>query len=92
LCQQIITEAGTHLGTAIASLVNLINPSIVIIGGGVAQSGDLLLEPIRTAVSHRSLRVASKAVRVSAALLGRRASAMGAVVQALSHSLHQFSE
>ncbi len=92
LCQQIISEAGTHLGTAIASLVNLINPSIVIIGGGVAQSGDLLLEPIRAAVSHRSLRVASKAVRVSAALLGRRASAMGAVVQALSHSLHQFSE
>lgn len=91
LCQQIITEAGVHLGTAIASLVNLINPSLVIIGGGVAQSGDLLLEPIRSAVAHRSLRVASKAVRISSALLGRRASAMGAVVQALSHSLHQFS-
>jgi len=92
LCQQIISEAGTHLGTAIASLVNLINPSLIIIGGGVAQSGDLLLEPIRSAVAQRGLPVASKAVRISSALLGRRASAMGAVVQALSYSLHQVLE
>jgi glucokinase-like ROK family protein len=92
LSQQILAEAGSHLGTAIASLVNLFNPSIVVIGGGVAQSGDLLLDPIRSTVGNRSLAVAAKAVRISSALLGRRASAMGAVVQALSHSLHQFVE
>jgi glucokinase-like ROK family protein len=89
LSQQIVAEAGMHLGTALASLVNLFNPGMVVIGGGVAQIGDLLLEPIRRTVQQRSLRVASRAVRITAALLGRRSSGMGAVVQALSLVLHQ---
>jgi glucokinase-like ROK family protein len=92
ISQQIVSEAGAHLGTAIASLVNLVNPSMVVIGGGVAQIGDLLLEPIRRTVQQRSLRVASRAVRITAALLGRRSSGMGAVVQAISYKLHQTAE
>jgi glucokinase-like ROK family protein len=88
LSQQILSEAGSHLGTAIAGLVNLFNPSIIIIGGGVSQIGDLLLEPIRLTVRKRSLKMASKGLRISTALLGRRSSGMGAVVQALSLVLH----
>jgi predicted NBD/HSP70 family sugar kinase len=90
--QQIFSEAGTHLGTAIASLVNLFNPSMVVVGGGVAQIGDLLLEPIRLTVQQRSLPVASRAARITSALLGRRSSGMGAVVQASSLVLHQLAE
>lgn len=88
--QQLITDAGRHLGTAIASLVNLVNPEMVVIGGGMSQCGDLLLDPIRRTVNQRSLIVASKAVRVTASLLGRRSSGMGAVVQALSIVLHKY--
>ncbi|MHB0987336.1 MAG: ROK family protein [Bellilinea sp.] len=91
-CQQLVTDSGYHLGTAIASLVNLINPDIVVIGGGVAQLGDLLLDPIRQTVKQRSLKVSWQAVRISAAILGRRSSAMGAVAQALSMSLHQIAQ
>ena len=87
--QQILTDAGAHLGTAIASVVNIFNPSMIIIGGGVSQIGDLLLEPIRKAVQKRSLKMASRRLRISTALLGRRSSAIGAVVQALSLVLHQ---
>jgi glucokinase-like ROK family protein len=87
VAQQIITEAGTHLGIAIASLVNLINPSLVVIGGGVSQLGDLLLDPIRKTVMERSLNSAAKVVRITSAVLGRRASSMGAVVQAINLSL-----
>lgn len=87
--QQLVIESGYHLGTAIASLVNLFNPSIVVIGGGIAQLGDLLLDPIRQSVKLRSLRVSSQAVKISAAVLGRRSTAMGAVAQALSMSLHE---
>lgn len=90
--QRIVTEAGLHLGTAIASLVNLFNPSMVVVGGGVAQIGDLLLEPIRRTVQQRSLRVASQAVRITSALLERRSTSIGAVVLALTTSLHQFAE
>lgn len=92
LSQQIVSEAGVHLGTALASLVNLFNPSMVVVGGGVAQIGDLLLEPIRETVHQRSLLPASRSVRITSALLGRRSSAMGAVVQALSIVLHRFPE
>ena len=89
ISQQILSETGAHLGTAIASLVNLFNPSMIIIGGGVSQIGDLLLEPIRRTVQKRSLRMASKRLRISTALLGKRSSGIGAVVQALSLVLHQ---
>jgi glucokinase-like ROK family protein len=90
--QKIMIDAGAHLGTAIASLVNLFNPSMVVIGGGVAQMGDLLIDPVRKTVAERSLHMVSRSVRITSALLGRRSSAMGAVVQALSLSLHQFAE
>ncbi|NMB68329.1 MAG: ROK family protein [Chloroflexi bacterium] len=90
--QQIVSEAGVHLGTALASLVNLFNPSMVVVGGGVAQIGDLLLEPIRATVHQRSLLPASRSVRITSALLGRRSSAMGAVVQALSIVLHRLAD
>lgn len=90
LSQQIIAQAGEYLGTAVASLVNLFNPNIVIIGGSLAESGDLLLNPIRSTVLKRSLTAASQVVKISTSLLGRRASAMGAVVQALSYCLHNY--
>jgi len=90
--QRIMIEAVIHLGTAIASLVNLFNPSMVVVGGGVAQMGDLLLEPVRKTVSERSLHLVSQSVRITSALLGRRSSAIGAVVQALTLSLHQFAD
>ncbi len=87
VAQQIITEAGQYLGIAIASLVNLFNPGMVVIGGGVAQLGDQLLDPIRKAVEERSLTSAVRAVHIRSAVLGRGASSMGAVVQAINLSL-----
>jgi glucokinase-like ROK family protein len=87
VAQQIITDTGTYLGIAIASLVNLFNPNMIVIGGGVSQLGDLLLEPIRKIVMERSLYSAAKVVRITSAVLGRRASTMGAVVQAINISL-----
>lgn len=91
VAQQIMAEAGGYLGIAIASLVNLFNPSLVVIGGGVAQIGDLLLDPIRQVVRERSLRSAAQAVRITAAVLGRRSTSMGAVVQAMNLALDQLT-
>jgi len=92
LAQRITAEAGMHLGTAIANIVNLFNPSMVVIGGSVGQIGDLLLEPIRLTVQRRSLLVASRNVRITAALLGKHSVAIGAVVVALSIALHQIAD
>jgi predicted NBD/HSP70 family sugar kinase len=84
-----MSGAGESLGLAIANLINLINPSMIIVGGGVSQVGDLLLEPMRKAVTERSLQAMSDAVRITASILGRRSSSMGAVVNALSIALHK---
>ncbi len=92
VAQQIMEEAGEHLGVAIAGLVNIFNPDIIVVGGGVAQIGDLFLEPIRKAVAQRSLPAAADNVRITAALLRRRSSSLGAVVQALSLAVHDVAE
>ncbi len=92
LSQKLVQEAGYYLGTALANLINLFNPTKIVIGGGVAQVGDLLLEPVRKVAKQRSLKVASQAVTITSAVLGRRSSAMGAVAQAISLSLHQLAE
>lgn len=92
LSQKLVQEAGYYLGTALANLINLFNPTKIVIGGGVAQVGDLLLEPVRKLAKQRSLKVASQAVTITSAVLGRRSSAMGAVAQAISLSLHQLAE
>lgn len=89
VAQEILAEAGNQLGIALTSLVNLFNPNIVVVGGGVAQTGDLFLEPIRKAVLKRSLPAAAHVVRITASLLGKRSTGMGAVVQALSTALHE---
>jgi glucokinase-like ROK family protein len=86
--QEIIKRSGTFVGIAIAGLINLINPSTVIIGGGVAQVGDLLTGPIRQAVRERSLRASEHSVRITTAMLGRRSSLMGALVQAIHAAIH----
>jgi glucokinase-like ROK family protein len=90
--QEIIMRAGTFIGIAIAGLVNLFNPGAVIIGGGVAQVGDLLTTSIRKAVRERSLRASEQSVRITTAMLGQRSSLMGATVQAINIAIHDAIE
>ncbi len=90
--QEIIKRSGTFVGIAIAGLINLFNPSTVIIGGGVAQVGDLLTGPIRQAVRERSLRASEHSVRITTAMLGRRSSLLGALVQAINVAIHEMIE
>ena len=88
VAQEIIEEAGDYLGIAIANLINIVNPGMIVIGGGVAQMGDLFLEPIRRSANERSLSAAVQKLRITAATLERRSTSMGAVVQALTIALN----
>ncbi len=90
--QEILYRSGTFIGIAIAGLINLINPSVVIIGGGVAEVGDLLTGPIRKVVRERSLRASEHAVRITTAILGRRSTLIGAMVQATNTAIHNIIE
>lgn len=82
--QQLLSDAGRHIGSALASLINLLNPGLVLLGGGVMGAGDLLLGPIRQAVSERTMRASLQATRIEMAALGRRSTTLGAVSIALT--------
>jgi glucokinase-like ROK family protein len=90
--QEILNRSGTFIGIAIAGLINIINPSVVIIGGGVAEVGDLLTTPIRKMVRERSLHVSEHAVRITTAMLGRRSTLIGTIVQAINVAIHNLIE
>ncbi len=69
---------GTHLGCGIASLVAVLDPSVVVVGGGVAAAGDLLLEPIRIALRSELPGGASRpAPEIVSAALGNDAGVIG---------------
>lgn len=78
-----IARAGELIGIALAGLVNLVNPSLILLDGGVARAGGLLIEPIRRAISARSLAAASSVVRIEQGALGDNAIALGAVATVL---------
>lgn len=90
--QAILTRAGTYIGIAIAGLINLFNPSVVIIGGGVSQVGDILTAPIRQAVRERAIRASEQSVRITTGMLGRRSVLIGATVQAVNVAIHAAAE
>ena len=62
----------------LASVVNFFNPSLIVIGGGVAQSGDQLLASIRETVYRRSLPLATRDLLIQRSSLGRLGGVIGA--------------
>jgi glucokinase len=74
----LLEQVGTYLGEGIASLVNVFNPEVVVLGGGFARAGELLFEPARRIVAERSLSPARDVVRIVPALLGPEAGLIGA--------------
>lgn len=71
-------ETGAHLGTALAGLVNVLNPERIVIGGGVAQSGALLFKPLKRALKKKAFPIAVRSVKVMPAALGVDAGLIGA--------------
>ena len=83
LCRRILQEAGAHLGIGAANLVNILNPALLIVGGGLAKAGDFILEPLVRTLQERSLAVSAKAVTVVTSMLGDNAAPLGATTLVL---------
>ncbi len=73
---------GSRLGIAITSLVNIFNPQVVVIGGGVIAAGDLLLAPARAEVARRALPPSRDVVEIVPARFGVEAGMIGAAALA----------
>ncbi len=78
LARQLVEHAAMQLGIRIAYLVNLLNPDVVIIGGGIEQAGSLLLEPVWRSVRKYAYEESASLVDILPAQLGDNAVALGA--------------
>jgi glucokinase len=84
LAKGLIEQLGFYLGVGLANLINIFNPQLVVIGGGVSRMGEMLLELTRKTVRERAFELSAKAARVEVSSLGYDAGPLGAVALALS--------
>jgi glucokinase len=82
LAIQLFADAGRALGRAIGGLINLLNPEVVAIGGGLINAGDLLFKPMDAAVPEIAFEFPASKCRIVPAALGTDAGMVGAVAWA----------
>ena len=84
---RLVRDSGRLIGEVLAASVNLYNPSVIVIGGDVAQAHEQLLAGIREVVYQRSLPLATRHLRVVRSQLADRAGVIGAAVMVIEHVL-----
>lgn len=75
---QAVREAGRDLGSVLATCVNLLNPSVIVIGGKLSEAGEYLLAGVREVVYQRSLPLATHDLRIVSTSVGGRGGILGA--------------
>ena len=75
---KIFERMGKYIGIGLANVVNLLNPEKIVIGGGVADAGDILFEPLIATLKKRAMPIQAKSVSVVPAQLGNAAGVIGA--------------
>ena len=78
VARRIFTRMGEYIGIGMASVVNLLNPEKIIVGGGVADAGDILMTPLKETLKKRAMKIAGETVEVVPAQLGNTAGVIGA--------------
>lgn len=78
LANSIFKGAGFYIGLGIANLLHILNPELIIIGGGVSKAGDLLFDPIRATVEDRAIPSIQEGVKIVPAALGDDVGLLGA--------------
>lgn len=81
-----LSDAGTHIGIAVGNLWNTIDPEVVVIGGELAESGELLVSPIRQAMAYVVTSDIVAPTRIEQAGLGFRGAALGALLRAINEA------
>ena len=81
---EVMQETGIILGFGLANVVNMLNPELIIVGGGMAAAGDKLLNPVRETVKQHALKLSGGKCRIVQAELGSRSGTIGAASYAYS--------
>ncbi len=83
LAKDLIARTGYYVGVGLANLINIFNPELIVIGGGLSNIGDMLLKPAFKEAAERSYKEAFQAVRFASAGLGRNSGVLGAAAFAV---------
>jgi len=83
LAFNIMEKTGEYLGIGIANMINIFNPELIVVGAGVSQAGDILLEPLKRTVKARALQLSSSMTNIKVSQLGDNAGALGAAIMVL---------
>jgi predicted NBD/HSP70 family sugar kinase len=89
-CRRVIADAGRAIGKVAATLVNVLNPELLIVGGDLAEAGELVLDGVRESLALSALPSAAEAATVVAGSLGDRAEVLGAIALVLSEAERAF--
>lgn len=81
--REAVATIGSYLGVGIANVVNVLNPEVVVVGGGVIAAGELLLQPAREVVAERALAPSRDVVRIVPTHFGDASGMVGAAVLAM---------
>lgn len=87
LAIEVTEEVGTVLGRALAGLINIFNPELVVIGGIVAKAQEYLLLPVKSAIQKHSLNMVNKDTKIKFSKLGEKAGPIGACMLSRSKLL-----
>jgi predicted NBD/HSP70 family sugar kinase len=82
--RRLIADAGRHIGMAVATLCDLLNPELIVVGGELSEAGDLLLDPLREQIHRNAIPATARDVEVVASMLGPRAELLGALALVLA--------
>lgn len=80
---KLLSQAGRRVGHVVATLISAINPSIIVFGGRVADSGDLVLAAVRQVIYARALPLATRDLRITTSALGAQGGLIGCAHLAL---------
>jgi glucokinase len=83
LARELIAQTGYYVGVGLANLINIFNPELIVIGGGLSHMGSMLLEPAYKVAEERAFKEAFKAVHFAVADLGRNSGVLGAAAFAI---------
>ena len=78
LAHEIIARAAFYLGVGLVNIANIFNPDMIIIGGGLAGLGEMLIAPGRKMVAERAFSISSRNIKIVKAKLGTEAGVYGA--------------
>jgi glucokinase len=82
LSRDVIARAAGYLGIGLANIINIFNPEIIVIGGGLSNIGALLLQPAKKIARERGFKLPGKTAKIVRAKLGSNAGIVGAAAYA----------